>query len=112
MKLNANESRKKTVLSIPDKAKSIELSEKGLSSRKISEIFKCGKTQINNVLKRKREVLEDLECNVDPERKRWHHITGNEEINELCWKWFQDATKHRICVTGPLLQEQARKFSS
>lgn len=106
------ESRKRTVLSIQDKAKAIELSEKGLSSRKISEIFKCGKTQINNVLKRKREVLEDLECNVDPERKRRRHITGNEEINELCWKWFQDATKRRICVTGPLLQEQARKFST
>lgn len=88
------ESRKRTVLSIQDKAKAIELSEKGLSSRKISEIFKCGKTQ------------------VDPERKRRRHITGNEEINELCWKWFQDATKRRICVTGPLLQEQARKFST
>lgn len=112
MKLNAMESRKRTVLSIQDKAKAIELSEKGLSSRKISEIFKCGKTQINNVLKRKNEVLEDLECNVDPERKRRRHITGNEEINELCWKWFQDATKRRICVTGPLLQKQARKFSS
>lgn len=70
----------------------------------MSEIFKCGKTQINNVLKRKNEVLE--------ERKRRRHITGNEEINELCWKWFQDATKRRMCVTGPLLQEQARKFSS
>lgn len=78
----------------------------------MSEIFKCGKTQINNELKRKNEVLEDLECNVDPERKRRRHITGNEEINELCWKWFQDATKRRMCVTGPLLQEQARKFSS
>lgn len=106
------ESRKRTVLSIQDKAKAIELSEKGLSSRKISEIFKCCKTQIINVLKRKREALEDLECNVDPGRKRRRHITGNEEINELCWKWFQDATKRRICVTGPLLQEQARKFSS
>lgn len=106
------EIRKRTVLSIQDKAKAIELSEKGLSSRKISEIFKCGKTQINNVLKRKNEVLEDLECNVDLERKRRRHITGNEEINELCWKWFQDATKRRMCVTGSLLQEQARKFSS
>lgn len=78
MKLNAMESRKRTVLSIQDKAKAIELSEKGLSSRKISEIFKCGKTQINNVLKHKREVLEDLECNVDPERKRRRHIYHGE----------------------------------
>lgn len=59
MKLYALEIKKRTVLSVEDKAKAIELSEKGLSSQKISVIFKCGKTQINNVLKRTNEVLED-----------------------------------------------------
>lgn len=59
MKLYALEIKKRTVPSIEDKAKAIEPSEKGLSTQKISEIFKCGKTQINNVLKLKNEVLED-----------------------------------------------------
>jgi kinesin family protein 6/9 len=48
---------------------------------------------------------------VSPERKRRRYINANEEINELSWTWFKDATARRINVTGPLLQEKALKFA-
>ena len=49
-----------------------------------------GHTQIMNILKRKREILDDFENNVPSSRKRQHRVTGNENINKLCWDWFQD----------------------
>jgi hypothetical protein len=55
-----------------------------------------GKTQIQTINKRKAEILEDYENNVSSDRKRKRHKSGNEEINELCWTWFQDAVQRRI----------------
>jgi hypothetical protein len=44
-------------------------------------------------------------------RKRQRRATGNEDINQLCWDWFQEATGRRINISGPLIQEQALKFA-
>jgi len=30
------------------------------------------------------------------------HKNGNEDINDLCWDWVQDAIRRRINVTGPI----------
>ena len=38
--------------------------------------------------------------------------TDNDEINELIWRWFQDATTRRVQVSGPLIQRQALKFAA
>jgi hypothetical protein len=50
-----------------------------------------GRTQIQQIIKRKSEVLDDYESNVSNDRKRKKHKTGNEDINDLCWDWVQDA---------------------
>ena len=50
------EGKKKAVLFLQDKTKALELSKQGLCSKKICEILNCGKTQINNLLKRKHEI--------------------------------------------------------
>ena len=44
-------------------------------------------------------------------RKRQRCVIGNEDINQLCWDWFQEATSRRINISGPLIQEQALKFT-
>lgn len=64
------------------------------------------------IVKRKKDLFEDFENNSPSNRKRQRRITGNEEINDLCWKWVQDATTRNIYVSGPLLQDKARKFAS
>jgi hypothetical protein len=45
-------------------------------------------------------------------RKRQRRATGNEDINQLCWDWFQEATGRRINISGPLIQEQALKLAT
>ena len=56
-------------------------------------MFGCGKTQIQNILKRKAEVLEDI------------------ANNELSLKWLLDVLERRLEVNGPMLQKQALKFA-
>ena len=82
-----------------------------LSARQIAEHFGVGRTQIDGILKRKAEVLADYDNNQPSDRKRQRKLTGNEDINTLVWKWFQDATARRINVSGPLINEKALKFA-
>jgi hypothetical protein len=51
--------------------------------------------------------LNDFENNVSGSTKRRRHVTGNEEINELCLEWFKDAVNRHINVTEPLLTDKA-----
>nr|XP_054767802.1 uncharacterized protein LOC129275054 [Lytechinus pictus] len=86
--------------------------EEGLSARSIMEImnmhgFKCGKTQVQNILKRKDEWIEQYAQNVPLSRKRKLRKTGNEEINHKVYEWFEGAIDRMIPVNGPMLQQKA-----
>lgn len=58
---------KQKVLTLNEKIRVLELS-KSISARKIADEIGVGKTQIQNILKRKAEVLEDVENNVSGEK--------------------------------------------
>jgi predicted DNA-binding protein YlxM (UPF0122 family) len=60
---------KQKVLTLNEKIWVLELSM-SISARKIADEIGVGKTQIQNILKRKAEVLEDVENNVSGEKKR------------------------------------------
>jgi kinesin family protein 6/9 len=64
-------SPKQTVLTLEQRIEVIRKSEKEkLLNRKIAEQMGVGRTQIDNVLKRKADILTDYENNTGPERKR------------------------------------------
>ena len=103
---------KYTTLDLSEKIKVILGSDKdGKSSRFLAEQFNVGKTQILNILKRKREYLDDYERNAPSNKKRCMRKTGNEDINNLCWNWFTDSRSRMTAVSGPLLQEKALHFA-
>lgn len=67
---------------------------------------------MTNILKRTAEIINDIENNTPSDGKRKRQKIGNEDINDLCWKWFQDAVGRRINVTArPLLKMKALKFA-
>jgi hypothetical protein len=86
--------------------------DKGIPAYKVAEELCVGKTQIQNLRKRKLEVISDFENNVPLNSKRRRHATGNEKINDLTLTWFQDAVKRKIVVTGPLSKTKALDFAS
>ena len=103
---------KPIALTLEQRVEVVKKSEKNnLSARKIAEHFGVGRTQIDGILKRKAEVLANYDNNQPSDRKRQRKLTGNEDINTLVWKWFQDATARRINVSGPLIKEKALKFA-
>ena len=103
---------KRNCLSLSQKVEAIKLHEKGKSCSAIAKDFGCGPTQIKSAVKRKSEVLEEYNGNSPSCRKRLKlKKTGNEEINELTWKWFCDCSSRNIKVTGPMLREKALGFA-
>ena len=84
-------SSKRNALNLSDRYKVINLSEKGLSVRKIAGEFKIGKSQISNILKTKADILKSFKENGNNERKNQCRRYGNDEINNSTWLWFQDA---------------------
>lgn len=96
-------------LTLEKKVEVIREQEKsGKSSRALASQFNCGKTQIDNILKRRREWLEVYELDPTTSLKRKARRTRNDEINVLTWEWFKEATAP---VTGTLLQEKALSFA-
>ena len=94
------------VLTLSERVEAIKLHDGGKIFRDVAQIMGVGRTQIQQIIKRKSEVLNDYESSVSNDRKRKRHKTGNENINDLWWDWVQDAIRHRINVTGPMIKEK------
>ncbi|XP_045215207.2 tigger transposable element-derived protein 4-like [Mercenaria mercenaria] len=105
----ADTKKKRVVLTLEEKINAIKLMDRGTPAYKIAQYLAVGKTQIQNLRKRKQELLDDYENNVPLQSERRRYLTGNEEINEL--SWFKDAVSRRINVTGPLIQTKALDFA-
>ena len=105
-------SAKRKCLTLEERVKVIKLLESGKSSRIVADEVGVGRTQIQNVFKRKREILDEYENNCNRDKKRPRRATDYDEINDLCYKWFLDASSRHINVSGPLLKEKALKFAS
>ena len=91
-------------LSLEHKVEVIEYRKKNptLGSRKIAEFFKCGRTQIQNIIKNKETILRGYEANAPVSRKR-HRGGEFEDINEVMYAWYSLARQRSVPVSGPML---------
>lgn len=80
------------------------------STRKLAEKIKCGKTQIQNILKKKDEILRSFETNSSSNIKRLRGVKNN-EIDSTLLEWLRKARSKNIPITGPMLQEKAMQIS-
>ena len=58
------------VLTLSERVEAIKLHDGGKSSREVAQIMGVGRMQIQQIIKRKSEVLDDYESNVSNDRKR------------------------------------------
>ena len=74
---------KRKFLSLVERVKVIEseINNKNRSACKIAEYFGVGKTQVQNILKRKAEVLEDYDNDISGVRKRLCRTSENDMMN-------------------------------
>ncbi|CAI6377575.1 unnamed protein product [Macrosiphum euphorbiae] len=102
---------KNKCLTLNEKIKLIESSEKDkLTVKQICELFKCGKSQVYNILKQKNEIKEQW-MNGNGRMKRKPKSNANEEINNLTWEWFVSARAKNIPISGPIIQTKARQIA-
>ena len=104
-------SQKRKCLTLEERVKVLQLLDSGRSSRVIASDFGVGRTQVQNVAKRKREIMDEYETG-NPETKRVKRTVSYDKIDDLCHSWFLDATSRQINVSGPLIREKALKFAS
>ena len=96
-------------LSLKEKVQLIKES-KGKSQRALGEIFKVGKTQMQQILKGKAEYMTSFEENSPMEKKRICLTTKHHSIDEMKWKWFQRTRTASIPVYGSMIQANAISF--
>ncbi len=92
-----------------ERVKVIRLNEKGDKSRKLADTFGVGKTQINNIIANKENIMKAWtsgELNsqrkiLEPRRQLYP------EINERVWQWFTTQRAKNMPITGKLIQDRA-----
>ena len=77
----------------------------GENVRDLAKMYKCGRTQVSCILKRKEEYLRQWVSNESGENKVRKRQCENNDLNLAIWKWFCMARESNIPVSGPMLQE-------
>ena len=99
-------------LSLEDKIKLIKCRDStNTPHRELADQFGIGKTTVSDILKRKEVYIKQFEESLPINRKRKERKTDISEVNELMFQWFQIARERGIPISGPLLQEKARKYA-
>ena len=95
-------------LSLGDRVKLIDYAKKnpGVGTRRIAEIFKCGRTQVQAILKVKESIIADFETNAPALRKR-SCGTRYQYFDDAVHEWYSLARQQLVPVSGPMLQSEA-----
>ena len=78
--------------------------------RAIAEKFDRGKSQIQSILAKSTEILDEYSANKNALSKR-ARASRKQNIEEATHEWYQKARIKNIPVTGPMLQEKAKRAS-
>ena len=99
---------KRNTLCFADKMKVIEYAKQNPSAgtRKVTEVFECGKTQIQMILKNQELITRDYETNA-PAAKKCLHGPQYKDVDSTLYDWYCLARQRLVPVTGPVLQEEA-----
>ena len=108
----ATAKRKRRDLTVSQQVKVIEYKTENpnASVRAIATKFDCGKTQIYAILAKRQEILDDYSRNKNALSKR-ARSSQSMHIDEVMHQWYRMARIKNIPVTGPMLQEKARRAS-
>ena len=98
---------KRNTLCLADKVNVIEYAKQNPSAgtRTIAEVFECGRTQIQTILKKQESITHDYETNAPAARKR-SRSPQYENIDTTVYDWYALARQRLVPVTGPMLQEE------
>ena len=82
-----------------------------ISSRKLAEMFVCGRSQIQSILKKKEDIIFEYETNA-PAFPKSHRGTHFQQVNEAVLKWYTLARQRNVPISGPMLQDEAQQIAA
>lgn len=109
----------RTSLSLAQKIRVIELADERKSSREIVDELKTvsisvSKSAVNNIIKRRSEVLLAAEKNLPSSCKRLRFSSSDEEhrrLDNFVYEWFLCAREKGFPISGHVLQAKALEFA-
>ena len=84
----------------------VEVIQKCNSTRKLAQMFDCGKTQILKVPKQKAKILELWNSNEGAQSQNRWNVERYGKISGLLWKWYTRARESNISFDGPMLVKE------
>ncbi|GBO17543.1 hypothetical protein AVEN_164313-1 [Araneus ventricosus] len=89
---------KRVFLNLEQSIEILRQYENGKSARKLAELFYCGRTQINKIIKEKDLILKEYEDFKLRGVKRMRH-EKYVDINEAVLEWFKTVRAKKIPVS-------------
>ena len=111
---NMSTKRKRAVLSIKDKQIIISRLDKGEKGTNVAQEFGISKQQISDIRKNKDKILkfsDSIETSEGLNRKSLK-LADNEQLDKALYTWFIQQRSSGTPISGPLLQEKAKHFST
>ena len=106
--------RKRAVLSIKDKQIIISRLDKGEKGTNLAQEFGISKQQISDIRKNKDKILkftDSIETSEGLKRKSLK-LADDEQLEKALYAWFIQQRSTGTPISGPLLQEKAKHFST
>ena len=104
----ASSKSKQKVLSLLERVKIVERSDKGESCLAIARSLGVGKTRIQSIIREKESIKRRWQAGESGEGKTSKiKKTALATIDDGVWNWFCEARRRNIPVTGRLIQEKA-----
>ena len=76
--------------------------EKRIQRMAAERLLKCGRTQIQSIVRNKEKILSQYEANVPSSRRRYR--PGEfEDVNQAMYTWYSLARQRSVPVSGPML---------
>lgn len=103
--------RKRVVLSLADKLKIIEQSDKGVPGKKLAEMYGVGQSTISDIKSKKHTLLNFvsvLENNDGSSSRKSMKAATNKDLEDVIFKWFLQQRSLGSPISGPILCEKAK----
>lgn len=102
-------SKTRKVLQLQEKVDLLKQSNSGAKVQELAKKFDIGKTQVYDILKNKKKIIEHFQNGGNAKRKVMTTRTSKfEVINEQVFDWFTSARSRNIPLSGPLIKEKAK----
>lgn len=100
--------RKRIELTLQEKVEVIDFKNKNLATalRQIADKFRCGKTQIQSVLRGQQNLLVKFTASGNAANKT-ASTCRFQNIDLAMLEWFRTVRSKNIPVSGPILQQKA-----